>query len=33
MKKNAKLKKKVPSQLFFRHPAATQETTFFLRVA
>ena len=32
MKKNAKLKKKVPSQLFYRHPAATQET-FFLRLA
>ena len=32
-KKNGKMKKKVLSRPFFSHPAATQETTFFLRVA
>ena len=31
--KNEKMKKNVPSRPFFSHPAATQETTFFLRVA
>ena len=32
--KNEKMKeKKIPVGPFFSHPAATQETTFFLRVA